>query len=240
MSNDTDKNTEQHISELYNKLDKQEPSEATDEAILNYAKHRTAISNNKPFMSQHYRWLSIAASVMLVSVIFISQWQNFTPEGIQEIPADSTPIVRKPAENQDESVTGALAPMADVLAERAVEPPENRARMASKAEDVQKVQVTGSRLLTVPDNAIKPECRYSLDGANPLSESVLGKYIQNLDRRTQQALVIAINNNIPLASMLEETPSLAKPAEMPGFAKHYEQLANQVRECVVITGPAVE
>ncbi|MCC2608080.1 hypothetical protein [Planctobacterium marinum] len=241
MSNENDNNPEQDISERYRQLDKKSPSNTTDETILNFAKQRIA-SNGKPrpLMSQHYRWLSVAASVMLVSVIFLSQWQNFTPESVHEIAPDSTAEVLAPVATPEKSVADGQQSLTGVFAEQAVAVPESKARARGKAEALQQSSMSANSLLTMADHAVKPECRYSLDGANPLSDSSLGKYIQGLARQTQQALVTAINSNTPVEKLLAESPALKNVSAMPGFEKHYTHLASQVTDCTATTGPAIE
>lgn len=228
MSNE--RQDENAVSGLYKELPKEQPSAATDKAIMDYARHRVSSKNKpKPLFSQHYRWLSVAASITLVSVIFLSQWQNFTPEGLQE-PTESEVLIpavpNEKAEAQQstsEQVPKAkLSAMQDTLA---------------KPESASRVQVA-SRKMQVQGLSVKAECEFSVDGANPLSRSTLGKYISDLNYQAKNALAVAINNQSSIEDLVTNTPALQAIIAKPGFSEHYRKLSDQVQQCHATTGPA--
>ncbi|BDX08042.1 hypothetical protein MACH26_35630 [Planctobacterium marinum] len=230
-------NDEKFVSDLYQSTEKPEASTKTDEAILEYARHRVASQNkSKSFLSQRNRWLSVAASVVLVSLIFVSQRQDFTPQGLQSDAETSLP------ESLPEEKLTKVEPAADFVSELADKTPttQSAARKAPMlSESAELLQVTGSRSKAT-DSGIKIECRYSVDGSNPLSSSPLAKYIADLAYRDKQALAIAVNSQIPLTQMGEQSETLMKLAIMPGFEEQYQLMAAQVKSCMSATGPARE
>lgn len=231
----SENNDEQFVSGLYQTSEKPKSSAKTDEAILEYARHRVA-SNNKPksFLSQKNRWLSVAASVALVSVIFVSQWQDFTP---QELQSDADSEIPE-AVSQDEAME--IQPGVNVVSNLA-DQQQRAATAARKApsvvESAELLQVMGSRSKAT-DSGVKIECRYSVDGGKPLSNSLLAKYIGELTFKEKTALANALNSQIPLEQLSRQSEALAKLTVVPGFKEHYQEMAIQLKRCMAATGAA--
>lgn len=228
----SERQDENAVSGLYEELPKEQPSAATDKAILDYARHRVS-SKNKPksLISQHYRWLSVAASIALVSVIFLSQWQQFTPKGLQESNESEVLIPAVPNEKAEAHQSASeQAPEAKLSAMQDA---------TVKPESASQVQ-TGGRKMQVSGVTVKAECDFSVDGANPLSSSPLGKYITQLNYQAKNALAVAINNQNSVADLVTNTPALRAITAKPGFSEHYRKLSAQVQQCRANTGAALQ
>lgn len=134
---------QQKLSELYHRLKYEQPSAEVDERILHLARQHGALNNTAVKQhsgSQHtsaskvkYTWrrwqwpLSIAASVIFVSVIFIRQFALFSPESEVLIPQDMT----------DFAMSSPKASVQADIASQALEMSQYPATIRSLNEDLQ-------------------------------------------------------------------------------------------------------
>ena len=227
------------ISALYHELSKELPSEETNQKIIQFAKQRNPIASAT---EQKMNWklgLSVAASVMLVSVVYILN--SPVPDAIVEdsilpsAPVENLHANEMP-ENQYAKRDGSISREHNSPVKK-----QNGAVHSLVSQEQRRGRAVEKTTIDVA-----PVCELSDDGGNTLQAKSLLKFVDDKDTAIKALLLKALNNErslkqfkMELYGQVTEVDSVAF-ALRPAFAEAYQQTLSQIKQCRAATGRQIQ